>query len=91
VLDPLPSFLHRALDSPFRITNSGASVISSPNNFRRPYEFERITLGDPTAAIHMQHSRIDKLVLGRREDSIGENISTPYLGSVVVRGNCMAG
>lgn len=90
MLDPLPSSLHRALGWPFRFTNGGTSVTNSPNDFRSPYRFERITLGDPAAAVHIQHGRIDKLVLDRREDSFGENISTPYLVSVAVRENCMA-
>lgn len=34
--------------------------------------------GDTTAAIHVQHSRIDELVPDQREDSISEIISTPY-------------
>lgn len=34
--------------------------------------------GDTTAAIHVQHSRIDELAPGQREDSISEIISTPY-------------
>ncbi|KVV02307.1 hypothetical protein AP060_03379 [Pseudomonas sp. TAD18] len=46
-----------------------------------PRHFIPIPSGDTTAAIHVQHSRIDELALDQREDSISEIISTPYLSA----------
>ena len=43
-----------------------------------PRHFIPMPSGDTTAAIHVQHSRIDELVPDQREDSISEIISTLY-------------